>query len=147
MCTFLGCAVPSLLCGLSLAAANGSYSVVAVWAPHCRAWALGTWASVAVAWGLSSCSSWALEHRLNSCGTNGWWLHGMWDLPRSEIKPMSPSLAGRLFIIEPSGRPLKCYFKKNQSKLIHLMRSNFKKKKRIKHAHNTREIKTEVLFW
>ena len=152
MYIFFACAVPSLLCGLSLVAPNGSYSVVVVCgfltavAPLVAELELQARGLQQLCHEGHSCSSWALEHRLNSCGTKGQWLHGMWDLPRSEVKPMSLSLAGRLFIIEPSGRPLKCCFKKNQSKLIHLMRSDFKKKKRIKHAHNTREIKTEILF-
>ena len=36
----------------------------------------------------------------------------MWDLPESEIKPMSPVLAGRFFTTEPPGKPtiwLLCY--------------------------------------
>ena len=45
--------------------------------------------------GLSSCGSWTLEHRLSSCGKWAWLPHGMWDLPRSGIKAMSPALAGR----------------------------------------------------
>ena len=32
-------------------------------------------------------------------------LHGMWDLPGSEIEPMFPALAGRLFTTEPREKP------------------------------------------
>ena len=32
-------------------------------------------------------------------------LHGMWDLPRSGIKPVSPALAGRYFNTELPGKP------------------------------------------
>ena len=67
--------------------------VIAV-ASHCGAWAL-EWM------GFSSCSSQALEHRLNSCVPCG-----MWDLPRSEIKAMSPALAGGFFTTEPPREPL-----------------------------------------
>ena len=31
---------------------------------------------------------------------------GMWDLPRPEIKPMFPALAGGFFTTEPPGKPL-----------------------------------------
>ena len=31
---------------------------------------------------------------------------GMWDLPRPEIKPMFPPLAGEFFTSEPPGKPL-----------------------------------------
>ena len=55
--------------------------------------------------GLSSCGSQALEQRLNSCGTRAWLLCGMWDLPRSGIKPMSPALAGGFFTTEPPRKP------------------------------------------
>ena len=51
--------------------------------------------SVIAARGLSNCSSQALELRL-SFGTRSWLLHGMWNLHRPGIKPMSPALAGRL---------------------------------------------------
>ena len=54
------------------------------------------WASVVSVHGLSNCSSWALEHRLNSCGTQVQLLCGMWDLPGSGIKLVSPALASSL---------------------------------------------------
>ena len=47
----------------------------------------------------SSCSAW----------TQQLWqidlLCSMWDLPKSEIKPVSPTLAGGFFTTEPSGKP------------------------------------------
>ena len=46
--------------------------------------------------GLSICGSQALEHRLSNCGTQAQLLCCMWDLPGSEIKPVSLALAGRL---------------------------------------------------
>ena len=62
----------------------------------------------------SSCVSQALGHRLGSCGT---WtqFHGMWDLPRSGIEPMSPAWAGRFFTTEPPRKPLSTTFIKNTS--------------------------------
>ena len=43
----------------------------------------------------------ALEHELNSRGSRAQLLHGAWDLPRSEMEPVSPASAGRFFITEP----------------------------------------------
>ena len=62
-------------------------------------------AAAAGALGLSSCVSWAVEHRLSNCGTQAQLLHGMWDLPRSGIEPVSPALAGGFFTTEPPGKP------------------------------------------
>ena len=70
--------------------------------------------------GFSSCGSWALEHRLSSCGTWAQLLHGMWDLPRPGVEPMSPALASRFLATAPPGKPLKhlsltqCYEITNQ---------------------------------
>jgi len=47
-----------------------------------------------VAHGLSSYNSWALECRLSGCCAQALLLHGMWDLPRPGIEPVSPELAG-----------------------------------------------------
>ncbi len=49
-------------------------------------------------WALGLSSSRTLEHRLSSCGTRAWLLLGMWNLPRPEIKPVSPALADRFLI-------------------------------------------------
>ena len=57
--------------------------------------------------GLSSCGSRALEHRLNSCRPRALLLLGMWDLPGSEIEPVSPAVAGGFFTTEPPGKPSK----------------------------------------
>ena len=68
----------SLLCGLSLVAANRVFfSNCSAWASCCSglsccgAQVLGECASVAVAGGLSSWGSHAIEHGLSSCGTRG----------------------------------------------------------------------------
>ena len=82
------------------------------WASHCGglsccgAWALGVQASVVAARGLSSCGLRALERRLSSCGARPQLLHGMWDLPRSGIEPVSPALAGELLTTVPPGKSL-----------------------------------------
>ena len=51
--------------------------------------------------GCSSCGAQA-----HSCGARAGLLCGMWDLPRSGIKPLSPALAGRFLPTEPPGKPL-----------------------------------------
>ena len=100
--TFIfGCAGSLLLFGLfSHCGKQGLHTLVAVhgllivlvsvvaehWAP-CR---------------LNSCGSQTLEHRLNSFVTQTELLCGMWDLHGPVIKPVSPALAGRLFITQPA---------------------------------------------
>ena len=44
-------------------------------------------------------------HRLSSCGSRAQLLHGMWDLPRPGLEPMSPALAGRFSTTAPPGKP------------------------------------------
>ena len=61
------------------------------------------WASVVVAHGLNRGGFQAPEHRLSSCGAQAQLLHGTWDLPGSEVKPVSPPLAGGLFTTKPQG--------------------------------------------
>ena len=55
-----------------------------------RLW--GAWASVTAAHGLRARDSRALEHRLMGLVAGS-----TWDLPRPEIEPMSPVLAGGFF--------------------------------------------------
>ena len=43
--------------------------------------------------------------RLSSCGSRAQLLHGMWDLPRSGLEPVSPALAGRFSTPAPPGKP------------------------------------------
>ena len=54
--------------------------------------------------GLGSCGSRARELGLSCRGTWAHLSHGMWDLPRPGIKPLSPALAGRFLIIRPPGK-------------------------------------------
>ena len=44
--------------------------------------------------------------RLSSCGSRAQPLHGMWDLPRPGLEPLSPALAGRFSTTAPPGKPL-----------------------------------------
>ena len=43
--------------------------------------------------------------RLSSCGARAQPLHGMWDLPRPGLEPVSSALAGRLSTTAPPGKP------------------------------------------
>ena len=48
--------------------------------------------------------------RLSSCGSRAQLLHGMWDLPRPGLKPVSPALAGRFSTTVPPGKPDVLFF-------------------------------------
>ena len=64
-----------------------------------------------------------LEHKLSSCGAWSYLLHNMWSLPRTEIGPLSPALAGGFFTTEPLGKPAPCSFNlqfTNDSEIEHL---------------------------
>ena len=109
-----GCVGSLLLCvGFLQLQLAGATLHCGAWASHCGdfsccgAWALGMWASVVVAHGLSSCGSRTLECRLSSCGARAQLLHGMWDLPRPGLKPVSPALAGRFLTTVPRGKSQK----------------------------------------
>ena len=43
--------------------------------------------------------------RLSNCGSRAQLLRGMWDLPRPELEPVSPALAGGFSTTAPPGRP------------------------------------------
>ena len=43
--------------------------------------------------------------RLSSCGSRAQLLHGMWDLPRPGLEPVSPALAGGFSTTAPPGKP------------------------------------------
>ena len=47
--------------------------------------------------------------RLSSCGSRAQLLHGIWDLPRPGLKPVSSALAGRFSTTAPPGKP-NCVF-------------------------------------
>ena len=78
--------------GLSLVAASGGHSSIAVHGP------------------LTIMASLVVEHRLqtrrlSSCGSRAQLLRGMWDLPRPGLEPASPALAGRFSTTAPPGKP------------------------------------------
>ena len=59
---------------------------------------------------LTIAASLVAEHRLqmwrlSNCGSRVQLLHGMWDLPRPGLEPMSPALAGRSSTTAPPGKP------------------------------------------
>ena len=65
---------------------------------------------IAVRGPLTVVASLVAEHRLqtrrlSSCGSRAQSLHGMWDLPRPGLEPVSPALAGRLSTTAPPGNP------------------------------------------
>ena len=118
ICAVFGCAASSLLRRLfSSCSQQGLFSSCRAQSPHHRGFsccrARGAWASVAAAHGLSGCSSRPLEPRLSSRGAGTQLLHGLWDLPRSGIEPVSPALVGKFFTTEPLGKPQKKHFWKN----------------------------------
>ena len=43
--------------------------------------------------------------RLSNCGSRAQLLHGIWDLPRPGVEPVSPALAGRFSTTVPPGKP------------------------------------------
>ena len=84
----------------------------------CGAGALGAWASVVVARGLSSYGLQSLERRLSSCDAWTSLLHGMWNLPRPGLEPVSPVLADGFLTTAPSGKSPIIYLRKQFFGLI-----------------------------
>ena len=65
---------------------------------------------IAVRGPLTIAASPVAEHRLqtrrlSNYGSRAQLLHGMWDLPRPGLEPVSPALAGRLSTTAPPGKP------------------------------------------
>ena len=65
---------------------------------------------IAVRGPLTLAASLVAEHRLqtrrlSNCGSRAQLLHGMWDLPRPGLEPVSPALAGRFSTTAPLGKP------------------------------------------
>ena len=72
---------------------------------------------IAVRGPLTIAASFVVEHRLqtrrlSNCGSRAQLLHGMWDLPRPGLEPVSPALAGRLSTTAPPGKPRLWWFLK-----------------------------------
>ena len=68
--------------------------------------------------------------RLSNCGSRAQLLHGMWDLPRPGLEPVSRALAGRFATTAPLGKPSFFLFKyttiKIQPVLLFELFSTFK---------------------
>ena len=78
---------------------------------------------IAVRGPLTIAASLVAEHRLQSrrlsrCGSRAQLLHGMWDLPRPGLEPVSPALAGRLSTTAPPGKPNPVSFKGDPETLL-----------------------------
>ena len=64
---------------------------------------------IAVRGPLAIAASLVVEHRLSNCGSRAQPLHGMWDLPRPGLEPVSPALAGGFSTTAPPGKPWKIF--------------------------------------
>ena len=64
--------------------------------------------------------------RLSSCGSRAQPLHGMWDLPRPGLEPVSPALAGRFSTTAPPGKPSNSFYEASFT-LIKLDKDSAKK--------------------
>ena len=85
----------------SLVAASGASLCCAVQTSYCSGF---LWSISPRSAGFSSCGSQALKYRFSSCGEWAWLLRGMWDLPKSGIKPVSLALAVRFLTTGPPGK-------------------------------------------
>ena len=92
--------------GLSLVAASGGHS--SLWCT-----------CLSLQWLLLLQSTGSRHAGFSSCGAWAQLLHGMWDLPRPGIEPVSPALAGRFSTTAPPGKSLNTvHFDPIQVKLI-----------------------------
>ena len=89
--------------GISLVAASGGYSLLRC-AGFSLQWLLLLRSTGSRRTGFSCCGLLALERRLSSCGARAQLLRGMWDLPRPELEPLSPALAGGFLTTAPPGK-------------------------------------------
>ena len=92
----------AVLCSFSLVVASGSHPLLQ-FALFSMRWFLSLQTMGML--DFSTCGSWASDHRISSWDTWAQLFHGVWDLPGSRIKPVSPALAGRFFTTEPSEKP------------------------------------------
>ena len=70
---------------------------------------------IAVRGSLTIAASLVAEHRLqtrrlSNRGSRAQLLHGMWDLPRPRLEPVSPALAGRFSTTAPPRKPQQAHF-------------------------------------
>ena len=99
--------------GRSPVAASRGYSLVGVCrlASHCGDSCCGTWAQGARGSVVAACS-------LSNCGFSC--SHGMWNLPRAGIKPVSPALGADSYPLYHQGSPKEIF--------LHLVWERKKKK-------------------
>ena len=97
-----GCAGSSLLHGLSLVVSGGCSLLW--YTGFSLRWPLLLCGIGCKRAGCNSCRSQAVECGLCSCGTRAKLPHGIWDLTRSVMKPMSPALAGGFLATGPPGK-------------------------------------------
>ena len=81
---------------------------------------------IAVRGPLTIVASLVAEHslqmrRLSNCGSRAHLLHGMWDLPRPGLEPVSPALAGRFSTTAPPGKPDFFFFFPNDQKQLFVL--------------------------
>ena len=86
-------------CGLFLVVVSGGYSSL-----RCAGFSL-KWFLLLQSTGSRHAGSVVVAHGLSSCGSWALLLHGMWDLPRPGLEPMSPALAGGFLTTAPPGKP------------------------------------------
>ena len=84
--------------GLSLVAVSGGYSSL-----RCVGFSL-QWLLLLQSTGSRHTGSVVVAHGLSSCGARALLLHGMWDLPRPGLEPVSPALAGGFLTTVPLGK-------------------------------------------
>ena len=89
---------------LSVVAASGGYSSLQCVGFSLR-WLLLLQSMGSRHAGFHSCGSRALECRLSSCGARASLLHGLWELPRLGLEPLSPASAGGFLTTVPPGKP------------------------------------------
>ena len=103
--------------GLSLVVVSGGYSSLRC-AGFSLRWLLLLRSTGSRRVGFSSCGSRTLERSLSSCGSRAQLLHGMWDLPRPGLEPVSPAFAGRFLTTAPPGKPWTSFFKSSGTKVL-----------------------------
>ena len=89
-----------IICWFYLFLKNYLFIILAVLSLHCCGWASHHH-------GFSCCRAWAVGIKgFSSCGSTGaQWHHGMWDLPRPGIKPVSLVLQGKFLTTGPPEKP------------------------------------------
>lgn len=99
------CAGSSLVHRLVSSGEQGILPSCGAWVSHRRGFSPARGSG-----GFSSGGTWAPQHRLDSCGARAQLLCYMWDLLRSGIKLMSPTMRGEFFTSELPGKALLVFY-------------------------------------